>query len=303
MIDKHWTHTEYVDETDFKKFRDYGTVLESNTDIQNNTGVFIQSITGSERLEGIFCGTEKGIRPLRTKNGRPEPNRDLRLYVDALLSPDITVLAIDGLMGTGKTSTCVEILCDTVVPKHIQQRENGLYIKDKPEKILIAKPNVNAGGEDYGFLPGDIEEKLEPGLRSFRQYFDMYNKYGYEVLKEVGYIETLPLGFIRGLNAEDTTIVVDECQNTSELVTVVTRKARNSRVILMGDTSPFQIDKYGNTTNQNGLKHISNLLNGAPYFQLIEMKTLNHVVRSSETRDIIRRLFVNHGEDIDKWCM
>jgi predicted ribonuclease YlaK len=123
------------------------------------------------------------------------------------------------------------------------------------------------------------------------------------MLRAGGYVEILPLGFIRGLDAENMTIVVDECQNTKELVTVVTRRAKDSRIFLLGDTSPFQIDLAGNTPKKNGLTDIIDLLQGAPYFQYIEMKSLEHIVRSDEVRDIVRRLFKKHGEDPQQWII
>jgi predicted ribonuclease YlaK len=168
---------------------------------------------------------------------------------------------------------------------------------------MLCKPHVNAGGPDeqYGFLPGDIDEKMDPTLGNFIQYFNRYSQFGFEPLREAGYIEVKPLGFIRGLDAQNTIIVADEVQNTRELISLATRKASNSRIIFLGDTSPFQIDLTGNTPTKNGLSSLMDLLHGAPYFQYIEMKTLSHVVRSEEVRDIVRRLFQRYGENPQEW--
>jgi predicted ribonuclease YlaK len=185
--------------------------------------------------------------------------------------------------------------------------KDSLFYGNKPNvdahKILICKPAVNASGEEYGFLPGDIDEKINPTIKNFTQYFDRYTQFGYNALKLSGYVEILPLGFVRGIDAEDVTLVIDECQNTKELVTVATRGAKNSRTFLLGDTSPFQIDLDGNTPNKNGLTDIIDLLHGAKYFQYIEMKTIEHIVRSEQVRDVVKRLFRKYGENPRKWII
>jgi predicted ribonuclease YlaK len=246
----------------------------------------------------------KGIRQVSNKNA---PNRDLRLYHDALENPNITILAVDGLMGTGKTFTLIDHLVKTKLSniRIIDKVLNDVTYKADPHahKILIAKPGVNASGEEYGFLPGDINEKLIPTMKNYTQYFDKLHQSGFEALRLTGYVDILPLGFIRGMDAENLSAIVDECQNTKELVTMVTRRAKDSRIFLLGDSSPFQIDLQGNTPNKNGLTAIIDLLHGAPYFQYIEMKSLEHIVRSDEVRDIVRRLFKKYGEDPKNWIV
>jgi phosphate starvation-inducible protein PhoH len=205
-------------------------------------------------------------------------------------------------MGTGKTSTVVEKIINKYL---IKDFKNNKLDKPAEHKILIAKPHINAGGshEQYGFLSGDINEKLDPTLGNFIQYFDRWHPAGFNKLRESGVVQILPLGFIRGLDAENMTIIVDEAQNTKELVSVVTRKAKkNSKIILIGDTSPFQIDLEQNTTEKNGLKHIIELLSGANYFQYIEMKSIEHIVRSDEVKDIVKRLFKKYGTE-GKWIV
>lgn len=306
---KHWQHVEYVDDEVYKQFLHHNTPVTPSIQLPFNTAVYIQPITGGKRLEGIYDPTLKGIRQLKYKSqkGKPVPNRDLRLYLDAVLSEHITVLAVDGLMGTGKTSTCIESLIEEHL-SDIKVDERVLNNPDwKPDtdahKIMIAKPAVNSGGEEYGFLPGDINEKIAPTIKNYTQYFDRNHQAGFELLNAAGYVEILPLGFIRGLDAENMTVVVDECQNTTELITVVTRRAKDSRIFLLGDTSPFQIDLKGNTPKKNGLADTIDLLRGAHYFQYIEMKSLEHIVRSDEVRDIVRRLFKKYGEDPQEWVV
>lgn len=294
---KHWEHTEYVSKEDYQAFTEHNVPLTPSVSLPYNTAVYVECPEGSKRLEGIYDPTIKGIRKLKS---RKEPNRDLRLYQDAMMSPHMTVVAVDGLMGTGKTSTCIEFL----VNQHLKDvvSIDGLGSNSSHHKLLIAKPAVNADGEEYGFLPGDINEKIQPTLSNYVQYFERNHQCSFDELREAGVVEILPLGFIRGLDAQNMTIVVDECQNTKELVTVVTRKAKeDSSIFLLGDTSPFQIDRQGNTSEDNGLSHIMDLLQGAPYFQYIEMTSVEHIVRSEEVKDIVRRLFKKHGSNPKEW--
>ncbi|AGR46757.1 putative PhoH-like protein [Bacillus phage JL] len=299
---KHWEHTEVVDTPTYKEFLQFGTPIIPKVQLPFNTAVYVVCDGGSKVLEGIYDKTVDGIRPLKDTKA---PNRDLRLYKDAIQSEHITVLAVDGLMGTGKTSTIVEALIkkhlsNVHVPDHLLASGNW---KPDPDvhKILISKPAVNAGEEEYGFLPGDINEKMIPTLRNYTQYFDRNHQAGFNNLNTAGYVEVLPLGFVRGMDAMNTDLVVDECQNTKELVTIVSRRSENSRIFLIGDTSPFQIDLKGNAPTKNGLSDIIDLLQGAPYFQYIEMKSLENIVRSYEVRDLVRRLFKKHGTNPQEW--
>lgn len=301
---KHWEHTEYVDEVTFKKFCNHSTAITPSVELPYNTAVFVSH--SDKRVEGVYDKKAKGIRPL-IYTGDKKMNRDLRLYKDALENEDITILAVNGLPGTGKTSTCIESL----ISQHLSKVDVSPKALSNPDfkknsvdhKILIAKPHVNASGESYGHLPGDIDEKLEPTLSNFIQYFNRWHQGGFYALRDAGYVEVLPLGFIRGLDAKDVTVIVDEAQNTKELITTATRRAPGSKIILMGDTSPFQIDLPGNTPEKNGLKHLIDLLQGASYFQYIEMRTLEHIVRSGEAKDVVRRLFKMHGQNPDKWTV
>ena len=302
---RHWEHTEILSQIDYKKFLDHAVPVKASVALLPNTAVYVLTDDLlSRKLEAIYDPDLKAIRPLQ-HNGSSS-NRDLRLYEDAINNPAITVLAVDGLMGTGKTSSVIRHIVDSRLHE-VKVPKNTDWSGWKPDtihhKVLISKPHVNAGGntETYGHLPGDINEKLDPTLNNFIQYFNRWHQAGFEALRGAGYIEVLPLGFIRGMDAENMDIIVDEAQNTRELITVVTRKANNSRVYLIGDTSPFQIDLPGNTPTKNGLTQIIDLLIGAPYFQYVEMKTVEHVVRSEETRDIVRRLFKKYGSNTHEW--
>lgn len=300
---KHWEHVEDVTQIDFKKFKDHKTPLTTKAKIPANTAVYVEC--EGKKLEGIYDSELKAIRALNAD--KKIPNRDLRLYADALNNRNITILAIDGLMGTGKTSSIVE----WVINQHLKDvkipKNQGEWDTWKPpsgiHKILIAKPHVPAGGEQYGFLPGDLDNKLDPTLGNFIQYFDRNHNAGFNDLRDAGYVQILPLAFVRGLDADNMTIIADETQNTRELISIATRRAKDSRIILLGDTSPFQIDLKGNSSKKNGLTELIQLLSGASYFQYIEMKSIEHIVRSDEVKDIVKRLFNKYGSDPQEWIM
>lgn len=302
-ISKHWEHSEYLPTHSYDALKLGSVEIKPSVGIEYNTALYVYA-EGRKPLECIYDGHIKSIRPIKGKG----PNRDLRLYTDAVMNENITVMAVDGLPGTGKTSTLLKHLInknlsDIDVNERVLDGVSDWDIKPSDRKILIAKPAINADGEEYGFLPGDINEKIVPTLSNYTQYFDRYHPAGFELLRAAGYVEVLPLGFVRGRDAENIDVVVDECQNTKELITMVTRRAIDSRIFLLGDTTVFQIDRPGNTPSKNGLADVIDLLKGAHYFMHIEMKALEHIVRSEEVRDVMRRLFNRHGEDPKEWVI
>lgn len=297
---KHWEHTETVEDSIYRELSDHEIPIKPSVTLEPNTAVYVVSESGGKRIEGIYDHSLKGIRKLYKSSA---PNRDLRLYIDALNNPNITMMAVDGLMGTGKTKTVVvDLIKRHLSDVNVTDRVDVTSLANvDAHKIVIAKPMVNAGEEEYGFLPGDIIEKIEPTIKNFTQYFDREHQSGFKALQLSGYVEILPLGFVRGMDAENVSIIVDECQNTKELITMATRRANKSRLFFLGDSSPFQIDLPRNTPKKNGLVDLIDLLRGAHYFQYIEMKSLEHIVRSEEVKDVVRRLFKKHGEDPQQW--
>ena len=302
----HWEHTAIITKEQYDLFTQHNQPIELSTledYIPPNTAVYIQSEDGSKPLEAICDPSLKALRRLNSSN---QANRDLRLFEDTMKNENITVIAVDGFMGTGKTSTTIEHLitkhlADVHPDPHFAYAEESIKDRTDRHNILISKPDVNAGDESYGFLPGDLVEKFLPKMRNYTQYFDRNHPSGFNLLNRAGYVDILPLGFVRGMDATNTSVIVDECQNTKELVTMVSRRAKGTRIFLIGDTSPFQIDVKGNTTENNGLTHIIDLLKGASYFQYIEMKSVEHIVRSEEVRDLVRRLFKKYGDDVRNW--
>ncbi len=162
-------------------------------------------------------------------NGRLLRPRTLRqkAYVEAIERHDLT-LAI-GPAGTGKT-----FLATIQAVRMLQER--------KVERLILTRPAVEAG-ERLGFLPGDLQQKVDPYLRPL--YDALHSLMGSErtsQLLEKGVIEVAPLAFMRGRTLADAFVILDEAQNTTcaQMRMVLTRLGENARMVVTGDTT--QID-------------------------------------------------------------
>ena len=139
---------------------------------------------------------------------------------------------IQGPAGTSKTfTTCYTSLC--------------LLAEKKIEKIIITKP-IQESGENLGFLPGDVDEKTAPFMRSYMTNFEkIIGRQITEFLKSSGFICVEPLAYMRGVTYDNAIILLDEAQNATmeQLMLWITRLGKNSKAVLMGDLSQFDIKK------------------------------------------------------------
>lgn len=166
--------------------------------------------------------------------------RDKQLdFFNSILDNSITLAT--GPAGTGKSFislvASLMLLCE---PK------SGI------DKILIAKPAVSVD-EDYGFLPGDLNSKMEPFLMSLRYTLSkIINRACYEYLFEHEFISAMPIQFIRGCTIDNSVLILDEAQNTTEhqMKTILTRIGDKSKFIISGDLK--QADRKNGYMN-NGL--------------------------------------------------
>jgi PhoH-like ATPase len=188
--------------------------------------------------EGVW-----GIRPR---------NKEQHYALDLLLNDDIKLVTLVGKAGTGKTLLAIAAGLQKVV------EETG-YIK-----LLVSRP-VYPLGRDIGFLPGDIEEKLNPWMQPIYDNVEFllgFNKdskdkgkngRSYAEMLELGYIEIEPLTYIRGRSIPNQFMIVDEAQNLTphEVKTIITRVGDGTKIILTGD--PYQIDNPYVDSGNNGL--------------------------------------------------
>lgn len=156
----------------------------------------------------------------------PSTKRQLR-YIQAMLTNDLTFCI--GPAGTGKTYLAVAVAVSMLKKKQIR-------------RIILARPAVEAG-EKLGFLPGDIQAKVNPYLRPlFDALEDMMDFSQMGKFMDMDVIEIIPLAFMRGRTLNESVIICDEAQNTSplQMLMVLTRLGRGSKMIITGDIT--QID-------------------------------------------------------------
>ena len=192
----------------------------------------------SELGSDVVCITAKG-RPVKPKTlGQKQ-------YVEAIRKNTVT-LGI-GPAGTGKTYLAVAAAVAAFRDKSVN-------------RIILTRPAVEAG-ERLGFLPGDLQSKVDPYLRPlYDALFDMLGAETYNSYLEKGNIEVAPLAYMRGRTLDDSFIILDEAQNTSreQMKMFLTRLGFNSRMVITGDVT--QIDLPDD--KPSGLKEAMKVLSG-----------------------------------------
>lgn len=172
-------------------------------------------------------------------------NVEQKFATDALLDPAISLLTLTGLAGSGKTYISLMAAMDGL--------QSGRY-----KRIVISR-SIQPVGKDLGYLPGDIDEKMQPWLAPVLDNFQtMFHDKGYfEMMIERGDVEVAPLAYIRGRTFNDSFVMVDEAQNASihELKTLITRVGKNSKIVLLGDVE--QIDTTYLSKASNGLSVVA----------------------------------------------
>jgi PhoH-like ATPase len=185
--------------------------------------------------EGVW-----GIRPR---------NKEQHYALDLLLNDDIKLVTLVGKAGTGKTLLAIAAGLQKSV-------EEGTY-----HKLLVSRP-VFPLGRDIGYLPGDVEEKLNPWMQPIYDNVELLlgfsrsdKKEGrsYKEMVDLGYIQIEPLTYIRGRSIPNQYMIVDEAQNLTphEIKTIITRVGDNTKIVLTGD--PYQIDNPYIDASNNGL--------------------------------------------------
>jgi phosphate starvation-inducible protein PhoH and related proteins len=237
----------------------FGSITEDHV-----SGYISQEIgsMGTEDMEGVLLFGTKG-NPIRVKTVNQQK------LVQAVRDNDL-VFAI-GPAGTGKTFVSVAMAVQALKNKHVK-------------KIIITRPAVEAG-ENLGFLPGDLKEKIDPYLRPIYDALnDMvpHEKLKYYMEREI--IEIAPLAYMRGRTLNNAFILLDEAQNTTpmQMKMFLTRMGPESKMIVTGDTS--QIDLPSN--QRSGLKEAVRILQEVKGIGFVELSDRD-VVRHRLVRDII----------------
>ncbi len=184
-----------------------------------------------------ICITSKG-KPIKPKT------MGQKKYVEAIKNNTITIGV--GPAGTGKTYLAVAMAVAAFREKRIN-------------RIILTRPAVEAG-EKLGFLPGDLQQKVDPYLRPlYDALFDMLGAENFQKCQERGDIEVAPLAYMRGRTLDDSFIILDEAQNTTseQMKMFLTRLGFNSKAVVTGDIT--QVDLPDG--KKSGLKEVLNILN------------------------------------------
>ena len=202
------------------------------------------------------------------------------LYLKALEQHDV-VFGI-GPAGTGKTYLAVAAAVAALRSKRV-------------DRIILVRPAVEAG-ENLGFLPGDMQEKVDPYLRPM--YDALADLMSYDKMRrflELGVIEIAPLAFMRGRTLHNALVILDEAQNTTvrQMKMFLTRLGVNSRAIITGDLT--QIDLR--TPEQSGLVKIQAILGAVPGIQFVYFHP-EDVVRHKLVREIIQAFDTWHDRQV-----
>lgn len=213
-----------------------------------------------------------------TASGKPIKSKTLgqKAYIDAIKKNTITFGI--GPAGTGKTYLAVAMAVKAFKNKEVS-------------RIILTRPAVEAG-EKLGFLPGDLQTKVDPYLRPlYDALYDFFGMEAYHRLVERGSIEIAPLAYMRGRTLDDSFIILDEAQNTTpeQMKMFLTRIGFNSKAIVTGDIT--QIDLPDGKFS--GLKDVINVLKNIDdiaFCRLTERDVVRHrlvqeIIKAYEKRD------------------
>ncbi len=217
----------------------------------------------TELADGCICITAKG-KPIKPKTVGQNK------YCKAIADNTITFGV--GPAGTGKTYLAVAMAVTAFRSKQVN-------------RIILTRPAVEAG-EKLGFLPGDLQSKVDPYLRPlYDALFDMLGPETYEKYVEKGNIEVAPLAYMRGRTLDDSFIILDEAQNTTreQMKMFLTRLGFNSKMVITGDIT--QIDLPNGA--KSGLKDCIKILKGIDDIAHCRFNEKD-VVRHRLVQDIIK---------------
>ncbi|WP_017731245.1 PhoH family protein [Nafulsella turpanensis] len=193
-------------------------------------------------------------------------NAEQTFAIHALLNPNIKLVSLQGVAGTGKTLLALA---------------GALEQRSSFRQIYLARPIVPLSNKDIGYLPGDIKSKLNPymdplwdNLKFIQNQFDESDK-DYHRITEMVEKEKLvitPLAYIRGRSLSNIFFIVDEAQNLTphEVKTIITRAGENTKIIFTGDI--YQIDTPYLDTQSNGLSYLIDKLKNHPLYAHITLE-------------------------------
>lgn len=247
-----------VPHAQFEQLLAEGTLPFEHAELYPNAGVLLHdeeadSHTALARYDGHASQLATLKVPREGVMGIRPRNKEQALALDVLLDDSVRLVALLGKAGTGKTLMALAAGLQRTSQDHVYSR------------LLVSRP-IMPHGRDLGFLPGDVDEKLNPWMQPIFDNLELIfgattnrgrDKRSYVSLIESGVIEVEPLTYIRGRSLPSQYLIVDEAQNLSphEVKTIITRSGEGTKVILTGD--PHQIDHPYVDHASNGLSVVA----------------------------------------------
>ena len=218
-----------------------------------------------------------------TSSGKPIKPKTLgqRRYVDAMKNN--TVVFGIGPAGTGKTYLAVAMAVKAFKAKEVN-------------RIILTRPAVEAG-ESLGFLPGDLQQKVDPYLRPlYDALFDMFGAESFQRQMERGSIEVAPLAYMRGRTLDDSFIILDEAQNTTseQMKMFLTRLGTNSKAVVTGDVTQIDLPRG----KRSGLREVVKILKNIDGIKTVRLDEKD-VVRHHLVQEIVKA-YEKYAEKHDK---
>ena len=246
-------------------------IINKGESITDQNIEYMSSLVDDGEDESISAVTDANCICITAK-GKPIKPKTVgqRNYVEAIKNHTITLGV--GPAGTGKTYLAVA------------QAVNAFRAK-QVSRIILTRPAVEAG-ESLGFLPGDLQQKIDPYLRPlYDALFEMLGAENFQKCQERGDIEVAPLAYMRGRTLDDSFIILDEAQNTTceQMKMFLTRLGFNSKAVVTGDITQIDLPK-GKTS---GLKEAMKILKNIDDISITRLSGKD-VVRHKLVQEIIK---------------
>ena len=224
---------------------------------QNDKSILVRYNDLTETIIRVEKKYAYGIKPR---------NAEQTFALDALLNPDIKLVALQGVAGTGKTLLALAA---------------ALEQHNKYEQIILSRPIIPLSNRDIGFLPGNADDKISPymqplwdNLKFIKSQFgeNERKKVALDEMEKNGQLSIIALAFIRGRTLANSMIIVDEAQNLTpiEIKTIITRAGEGSKIVFTGDIN--QIDTPYMDEQSNGLTYLIDRLKGHHLFSHIKLE-------------------------------
>ncbi len=272
-----------VDKGDVDGFFQNGQLVPKSNGLLPNACVVLKDVESNNHTAlGRYDSVKQAITPLRVPRegvmGIRPKNKEQAFALDLLLDDSIRLVTLVGKAGTGKTLMALAAGLKKVV-------EDGTFTR-----MLVSRP-VMPLGRDLGYLPGDVDEKLNPWMQPIFDNLEFLYSHGkrdgsgFHELIEGGLVQVEPLTYIRGRSLPHQYLIVDEAQNLTphEIKTIITRAGEGTKIVLTGD--PHQIDNPYVDSASNGLSIVSDRFRSE--------KLAGHIVMSKGERSELAELAAN----------